>query len=934
MPSQACQRRYSPDEKRSWNSLVTLAAVLLLVAVAPSVLLSAENQGIPEWATWPVSTETVVTGVSAVAAVAVETPPVETIQSQPAPDWVGDVASADSGASFYDPSNWYGYEDPFRVRGFAGENYSMRDTTGTFEVFKPLINRRWDNGDEKITYFDGRVGLSQNRYFGNFGMGMRTYYDYWNTIVDGNLWYDLDHVGESTFHQITVGIGAQSRYFSIRGHVYEPIRDTIQPTGFTDTTSTPVFSGNVLSFERYRIESTALGGFDLELGFIFPGLAHDTAMYAGLYSFESDNGLVQFDGVSGRVESEVLAGVSAGVQVTYDDHHDMSYLFSLSWKFSSDWGLRSESIRRRLGQFTPRNYNIVMTENRVLDPVIATRPGTGTPIHIVHARSSGSGPGDGSFGSPFTSLSDAVAAASADSNAEIILAHAGGVFDGQAIVVPEDRRFLGDSDSVTHQVETAQFGLIDLPRTSSATAAPVIQNAPGTAIELASGVELNNVNVRDAVGTGVLVSSVTGDVAVQNVSIDGADDGLVVRDLGGSAVVTVRTLNVTNTMGDAISLRNNGSGTTVALAGPTTVDNPLGDGLAITGGEGDVTVASLGITNYQSRAIDIRQSDGDVTFSQPLSIVNATGSLSEAILIQESDGDVSFADVAIVDMNRPAVGAPLVNLLTNTNRIAFEQLDVTSNNGGALAATYSGVLNGTLRIEGGTIATQNAAAVLINNVMDMEIKLDSVSASNTPVGVQLVDAGSAAFNEQFRIIGDGVTAGSGGVMTGVDRGVVVTNSDDVSLNFLQIDSTVAGVEVTDSDGVIVNGLSLTSSSSDWVGVDVTKSFQAQEGQNTLLTNNTITGSGDNQIGIDLDTDRTLPATDLTVDGNSISLTGMNTTGINLLAVGNTLLIGEEGDINLFNNGIDNFVNATNPFVPTEMDAEITGQLLINGTLMP
>ena len=791
-----------------------------------------------------------------------------------------------------------------------------------------------DNGDEKIVYFDGRIGLSEDRYFGNFGLGIRKYYDYWNTIVDGNLWYDLDHVGDSTFHQITVGIGAESRYFSIRGRVYEPIRDTIQPTGFTDTTSTPVYSGNVLSFERYRIESTALGGFDFEIGYIFPGLAHDTRAYAGFYNFESDNGLVQFDGVSGRVESEVLAGVTAGIQVTNDDLYDTSYLFSLSWKYSSDWGLQNESIRRRLGRFAQRNYNIVMTENHVLDPVIATRPGAGTPIHIVHASSSGSGPGDGSDGSPFTSLSDAAVAAAADGNAEIILAHAGSVFVGQAIVVPEDVRFLGDSDSVTHQVETEQFGTIDLPRTSNATAAPVIQNATGTAIELASGVELNNVNVQDAGGTGVLVSSVTGGVVVDNVSIDGADDGLVVRDLNGSAVVAVGTLNVANTTGDAISLRNNGSGTTVALLGPTTVDNPLGDGLAITGGEGAVAVASLDITNYQSRAIDIRQSDGDVTFSQPLSIENAAGSLFEAIAVQESDGDVTFEDVAIVDMNRPAVGAPLVSLLNNTNRTTFEQLDVTSNNGGALAATYSGVINGTLRIEGGTLVTQNATAVAINNVMDMEIKLDSVSASNTPVGIQLVDAGSAAFNEQFRIIGDGATAGSGGVMTGVDRGVVLTNSDDISLNFLQIDSTVAGVEATDSDGVTVNGLSLTSSSPDWVGIDVTKSFQAQEFQNTLLTNNTITGTGDNQVGIDLDTDRTLPATDLTVDGNSISLTGMNTTGINLLAAGNTLLIGEEGDIHLFNNGIDNFVNATNEFVPTAMDAEITGQLLLNGTLMP
>ena len=140
MPSKASKCCCFPCEIRLSKGLVFLAVGLLQVTIGSAVLRSAENDDVPNWATWPSSSESRVSVASATEEAEVETSPLESIQAEPVPDWINDVAAADTVQSYYDPSNWYGYEDPFRVRGFAGENYSMRDTTGTFEVLKPLIN--------------------------------------------------------------------------------------------------------------------------------------------------------------------------------------------------------------------------------------------------------------------------------------------------------------------------------------------------------------------------------------------------------------------------------------------------------------------------------------------------------------------------------------------------------------------------------------------------------------------------------------------------------------------------------------------------------------------------------------------------------------------------------------------------------------------------
>lgn len=809
----------------------------------------------------------------------------------------------------------------------------MPGSSATLEFFQPLVNFRTAGGDESIGYFDGRLGAGSERTFGNFGAGARHYVDYAETIVDANLWYDFDQTDANLFHQITIGTQIQSKYASFRIHGYTPIIDNEKPREFTPASSTPFYSGNQLAFERFRVDEVALSGFDAELGLILPGPSDEIRMYAGLYSFEDDDGSISLDGVSGRLEVDVLPGMRASLLATDDDVNDLSFLFTLTWEMSSyAQGTIASSVRQRLGETNNRNYNMVIRDRNVLSPLIATSPTTGNAIQIAHASSAGMGVGSGTAADPFTSLSDAAAEADADPDTNIILAHAGSVFDGQGITLPEGIRFLGEG--VDHTIETNEFGTIVLPQTSASTATPIIQNAPGSAITLGNGVEVNNFDIRTPAASGLLANGLTDDATVDNVSVDGGIEGVLVRNSSGGADVTFNELSIANTTGDSISIETNNSNSSVNFTGTTMIDNSTGAGIDIRDNDGRANFDTLQITNYQQQAINILRSDGTVTFAQPLTFDNSSGTLSETIRIEQSRGAVTFDSVTISDTDRAMAGLPAVHLFNNTNTTSFDTLEVTTDMGTALEARYFGVTNGTLRIDNGTISSANATAVVIDNVDNTDITLQSISATNTPVGVMITDAGNFALGSQFRVVGNGSAAGSGGVMTGVNQGVIITDTEGVLLNFLQIDSTTSGVSVTDSNDVILNGLTLTSSSDNWVGIDVTKNFTGGGFDDTQLTNNTITGPGNDQFGIDLTTDRTLPATSATISGNMMTLSGTGTTGINLHAVGVDFNVGEEGQIHLRQTSIDNVITATSPFIAIEDEADITGRILINGVLMP
>lgn len=479
---------------------------------------------------------------------------------------------------------------------------------------------------------------------------------------------------------------------------------------------------------------------------------------------------------------------------------------------------------------------------------------------------------------------------------------------------------------------------------------------------------------------GVWVADTTGTVTFDSLTVDTtAANGVFVSGATASAEVIFNTdTTISNVGGHGIYLSANSDTTKTTFNGTTTITNTTGDGLrvenlesvanpnqndveflgglaiagsgqsgiAVNNNGSNIGITTLALSDWQQSAIAMTNSTGEFHVTDPLSLNNINASAASTILFANNTGtDVSFGDVSILDTARAALGAPTVNLVenhTSVNQIAFNTLSVNAVNGTALFATQTGTNATNLVIGGGNLASVGATALSLSGTAT-EITLDSVSAQNAAIGINLQNVGqSNAAHRYLRINGNGATRGSGGTITNVDRGVVANASEDITLSFIDIDSRVSGVEFTaigtdQPENASAIGLRLTDAggTANWVGIDTVWGTGAHFDDPTTFRDNIITGSGTDQTGIRVSNNQSNPGMSLTVNGNNISLTGANSDGINLSATGLLGGVNDLGDINLTGT-VNNIVAATrNNFITTTANgAAINGTIIVNGVSSP
>lgn len=938
-------------------------------------------------------------------------------QTQPRP-------TPDLSPLFTSQPDWYGRSSPVRVRFHAGESYAEPSSFVSFNLLRPLQNWKFQSGSEQISYADVRVGLNvDGGGLANIGVGRRHYFASDDTIVDANIWYDIDGTRDRLFHQITAGGQVQNQNLLLRGHYYLPISDTEKAVDYTALTGNYKYQGNILALERFRRESQAYHGFDTEIGIMLPLRRIMASWFVGYYNFKAEDAQA-IDGISTTLGVTVLKNLSLSFQVNYDDESDAGYLLTASYDFYNGPADPAPNIRHRLGETVRRNYHILSRRARIYDPVTATNT-SGNPFNFIHVSSLGNS--NGTIESPYGNLADAQNAAAATPES-IILAHADSIFDGQQISLPAKTQFLGEG--VAHTVTTAELGDLTLPAAGGGTALPVIRNSPGSAITLGAETMVNGVRIENATTAGLFGDSLTAGANIANTTIDGGATGVHLRDSTG--IFTFDTLSVANTTGSSIHieragtgaaitfnnttavsnaglygihLNRNQSGSAVTFAGTTSVSNTANHGIFLddnadtaattfssatsvdtTGGSGvfisnldsgttstannvqfsdtlsvnntsqsgvvanlndsNVLIQTLVISDWDQSAIVIDGSSGDFTVVSPISLNNTNGAPDSTIQIANSSAAVTFSDVTVTDTVRAPGGAPTVSLFQNNtgvDEITFNGLNIDSRNGVALRAQDSGPGNSKLVIRGGQISATGGPAVWLNEI-STDVTLQSVTVSNAPVGIQLVNVGqNSAFHRKFQIVGDSNTPGSGGLLTNVQRGVVVDGSEDVSLQFMTIDSTVKGIDVLSNAANQPENLSLSNlvltdggNSANWVGIDVNWSNGAHFGDSNVFRNNVITGGGTGQTGLRIVNNASNPQMEVTIGGNTINLTGGSSNGISLTAIG--FIPGQTtnlGGINLTTD-LNNIVNAVaSPFVSSQSNgATIVGQTLVNGVLVP
>lgn len=815
----------------------------------------------------------------------------------------------------------------FLLRHYAGDGVPNPDSFTTFSMFLPLDRLDTPDGNEDLWFFEPRFVLQNDgQVGGNLGLGYRFYDAHTDRVWGLNFWNDVDNTHRNFFYQTGVGFESLGDIFDFRANGYIPLGEKEKAYGHSPIASTRRFGGRFILFDRDRFEEQAMTGFDLEGGVRLPGTfarEHDIRAYAGYYRYDSD-GAPEFDGVSGRIEGNVTPNLLLQLIVTDDDVFDTNVIFGVSWAFSGGSnhvaGLPN-SARERIAQPVYRNYNVVVTERRIYDPVPATDPVTNLPITVVHVDSSAAAGGDGSFERPFNTLTQASDPMQSEPR-DIIFAHADSVFDGQAMTLQADQRFLGEG--LEHFVDTVEHGLISIPRATDGTALPIIRNAPAGmgAVNLASNTEVAGFQIQNSLGAGIYGAAVGGTVSIHDNTIAGSLRGIDIRNSSGT--FTIQSTPISNTTDDGILLTDNSSAANFNFVGPTQIDGPGGVGVSIQGGSSSITFEELEITNRFTSAIGIGRSAGTIAFTEPITIANPNGTLDEAIGIANTSAEITFAGVTIDDTDRLATGLPAVVFGNATGSLTFESLDITTNNGGGLMAINIATIN----VNDGVINAVGGPGVDVNGATDIDLTFESVSSSGSSIGISLINTGGS-----FLITGDGTTPGSGGTIQSTGIGVGMNTAENATFNFLDIQSATDGFFALNSNNIVLNGSTLAGSADDWLGVSIYNNGEGNDGTPVILSGNTITGTGANQIGMQIINDGS-PQGSVRIDDNSIVLGTNNTFGFDIRAIDSSPNSGP-GDIvllSLQNNTVISTIGQE--FIGTETNATLFGQILVNGTLRP
>ncbi|WP_197528408.1 beta strand repeat-containing protein [Aeoliella mucimassa] len=308
------------------------------------------------------------------------------------------------------------------------------------------------------------------------------------------------------------------------------------------------------------------------------------------------------------------------------------------------------------------------------------------------------------------------------------------------------------------------------------------------------------------------IGNITQSNNATTVSVTGGHDGTISFTVGGD---TDEVINATN--GNGLQFDNadgtyrfnsamvlnggdagvdilNGSSGSFTFDNEVEIINPTGDAFVIDSSSADVDFNGT-ITDNTGYAVRIENNtDGTVTFDGE---VTSTGT---GILVQNNTGG-SFSFNGGADLDTTTNDA--VTLASNTGTtISFSSLDINTTSGDGFVATNSEGVSvlGT----GNTITTTTGTGLNLNGVevASAGIAIDSVSVDGAVNGIVMTDVTGGPV-----VIGATASSQGGGgeIHNTTGDGIVLTNVEDVTLNFVEVmNATGDGIMMTNSNSAQMN----------------------------------------------------------------------------------------------------------------------------------
>ena len=543
------------------------------------------------------------------------------------------------------------------------------------EGFVPVGQRSGNN----LTYLNGRINLDNDANLGsNLILGHRFWVPKDKRVYGGYVAWDTRDTGSEFFNQVGVGIESLGDRWDWRVNSYLPVGNRRRSSGSGGPQITAVnFQNNNLLLDITDVEEIqeALGVIEAEAGVKIAefGNGGDLRGFGGLYYL---NGSEIGDTIGGRfrLQAQPIRSVSIGTGIQFDDVFGTNFLLQASISLPSSsvrsrsGKTRPDAVYHRLADSIARNNSIIVDQRRVGDgiqsDVVAVDPLTGEAYSIKHVDPlTGAPTAAGTFEAPVDTIANAVPLSS---NGDIVYVQAGNAGGGFTIPDGVQVRSVGPVQTVS-----TQFGEVQLPGSGSGSLPTIdggnvilsnntmisgleINNAPGDAI---SGNNLENVTIRDnqvnaALGAGIALEDVGGDVLIENNQLDDSifDTGIFVTT-GGNVVqnLTIKGNSINDNAEQGILVRATGNAQVVAdiqnnaVAGNNTADP------SITGVEVETSNSTPGSLCLR---FDDNSSDTDST------------------LTLAADSQFEVVDLANVDVNN----AGTVSLVDTSNTTSFEEV--------------------------------------------------------------------------------------------------------------------------------------------------------------------------------------------------------------------------------------------------------------------
>jgi hypothetical protein len=322
-------------------------------------------------------------------------------------------------------------------------------------------------------------------------------------------------------------------------------------------------------------------------------------------------------------------------------------------------------------------------------------------------------------------------------------------------------------------------------------------------------VSFDNLSIQNRRDTGIEVSNNAGQAIFGTLTTSttigppaaGAAPAIDVRNSAATGVVRFAgSLAVNGSNGRGINLTNNAEGSIFDVASPTVLTNISGESVAIVSDNSQVFFRNgLTINQRNDTGILIQNFDGSAGFLGSTNVNNQNLVQESGVIISASEATVTFEQLNVFNSTLNP-GVFLANNIAGANGsalISFSSLTINSIAGEGLF----GIDNTNVRVSNGTIVSQGAAAVNLEET-GINMSFESISSSGSPgFGIRLVETNKPAGFNQFNVTAatNRLVPGNGGtIQTAGVAGVLMQNAGQVHLQAMILDDNENAIIVENS----------------------------------------------------------------------------------------------------------------------------------------